>query len=144
MIPELKFSQMLKELMAEQGIKSDKLGKAIGVSGQTVRAWCDGTQQISLSNLVKTADFFHCTTDYLVGHAVYDADFSPKPCPPFYESLRKVMAEQNVTRYRLTTESEIKDAYLTNWKRGADPYLTSLIYLADYLGVSIEHLIGRD
>ena len=34
--------------------------------------------------------------------------------PPFYDRLRAVMAEKDVTRYRLVKELPVYDGYFTN------------------------------
>jgi transcriptional regulator with XRE-family HTH domain len=138
------FKERLNDLMVEEQIKSDQLGKAIGVSGQTIRAWCDDSQSILLSNIIKLADYFHCSIDYLVGISDSTAEYAAKQYPPFYDRLRKVMEEKGNTRYRMTKESKIKDSYFTTWKSGSDPHILSVIEVAKYLDVTIDYLIGRE
>lgn len=140
-----KFSERLKDLMFEANdIKSEQLGKAIGISGQTIRAWCDGSQSIFLSKAVRLADYFHCSLEYLVGRSDTLLDFTIKPCPPFYDQFRAVMKERGATRYRMAKESKIKDSYFTTWKEGSDPHILSVITVADYLDVTIDYLVGRE
>jgi len=138
------FKERLNDLMVEEQIKSDQLGKAIGVSGQTIRAWCDDCQSILLSNIIKLADYFHCSIDYLVGISDSTAEFTSKQYPPFYDRLRHVMEEKGKTRYSMTKESKIKDSYFTTWKSGSDPHILSVIEVAKYLDVTIDYLIGRE
>lgn len=135
------FGERLSDLMIDAQIKSDQLGKAIGISGQSIRAWCDGSQSIFLSNVIKLADYFHCSVDYLVGISDSTAEFSAKQYRPFYDRLRKVMEEKGVTRYRMTKDSKIKDSYFTTWKSGSDPHILSVIEVANYLDVTIDFLI---
>lgn len=141
---EMLLSERLKDLMLDADIKSAKLGEIIGVSGQSVRGWCDGSQNISLCNLKKLADYFECSIDFLIGKSDIFLEYTPKVCPPFFERLRDVMAEKNKSRYRTGKESKIKDSYFTVWKKGADPRVYSLMELADYLQVSVDYLVGRD
>lgn len=138
------FKERLNDLMVEEQIKSDQLGKAIGVSGQTIRAWCDDSQSILLSNIIKLADYFHCSIDYLIGISDSTTEYTAKQYPPFYDRLRKVMEEKGKTRYRMTKESKIKDSYFTTWKSGSDPHILSVIEVAKYLDVTIDYLIGRE
>lgn len=138
------FKERLNDLMFERQIKSDQLGKAIGVSGQTIRAWCDDNQSILLSNIIKLADYFHCSIDYLVGISDSTAEFEAKQYPPFYDRFRQVMEEKGKTRYKMTKESKIKDSYFTTWKSGSDPHILSVIEVANYLDVTIDYLIGRE
>ena len=51
-------------------------------------------------------------------------DYTPiEPCPPFYSNLRKIMDKKGITRYSVTTHSNIKDSYFTTWQKGADPHI---------------------
>ncbi len=138
------FSERLKELMFEKNIKSQQLGANLGISGQTIRAWCEGTQNILLSNAVALANYFNCSLDFLFGRNECVLDFQPKPCPAFYPQLRLVMQEKGITRYFMTKNSKIKDSYFTTWKSGSDPHIFSIITIADYLGVTLDYLVGRE
>ena len=73
------FSERLKELMYDCGdIKSERLGAEIGVSGQSVRGWCEGTQSISLSHLLKLADYFNCSLEFLLARSDIECDYTPR------------------------------------------------------------------
>ena len=134
----------LKELaFYHEDIKSDALGKEIGVSGSTVRAWLRGELTLNLANAVKLADFFGCSLDYLAGRSSVYEEVRAHSLPPFYEQVRKIMKSAGVTRYRVTADTIIKDSYFTNWANGATPKLTSVCALADYLNVSLDYLVGR-
>ncbi len=138
------FHERLAELMAERGINTVSLAAALGVSDETVRRWRNGQRDILLSQLVKLADYFHCSLDFLAGRSDTVLDYQAREMPPFYDSLRAVMAEKGVTRYRLVKELPVYDGYFTNWKKGKSPNILTLILLADYLEVSIDCLVGRD
>jgi len=139
------FSDRLKELMFyHNDIKSEKLAVAIGVTGSTIRSWCNGTRSIYLSNALKLADFFTCSLDFLAGLTEERITVSPKICPPFYDNLRKVMKEKGITRYYLTTRTEVFDSSFTKWKNGADVQIETAIYLAKQLDCSLDHLVGRE
>ncbi len=137
-------SERLNELMDEPNeLKSEKLGKIIGVTGSSIRMWKRGEMEISLENAVKLADYFQCNLDYLAGRNVRYEQVAPRPLPPFYERLRAVMKENEITRYWIAHNTDIKDVYFTHWKQGATPYLANVIKLATYLNVSLDYLVGR-
>lgn len=139
------FSERLGELMFENNdVKAKELGLAIGIGDETIRLWKNGKRYILLSQLLKLADFFNCSLEYLAGRTDVKLDYAVKPVADFYTSLRKVMAEENVTRYRLIKETPIYDGYFTQWKKGSSPHILTLVTLADYLGVTIDHLVGRE
>ena len=138
------FSERLSDLMFERNVKSHELAAAIGVNTATVNDWKRGKFQMYLSNLVKVADFFGCSLEFLMGRSETPLDYTPKPLPPFYPRFRAVMKERGKTRYRMPKESDIKDSYFTEWNKGSDPLVVSLIKAADYIGVTLDYLVGRD
>jgi len=137
------FAERLTELMIEKDISAINLAAVLGVHKSTVHDWKNGTQ-IFLSKALKVAKFFECSLDYLMGRIEFDSPFIPKNCPPFYPHFMSVLEECGVTTYRLRTDTHIKGAYFDNWKNGTDPLMPTLIVVADYLKVSLDHLVGLD
>jgi len=141
----LEFGDRLSELMLlKNDVKSEQLGKALGVSGCSVRCWLKGKHQISLPNLLKVADYFGCTMEFLAGRSDNEMKFIPQTPPPFPQALAKVMKERGVTRYWLHKNTKFKDPYLYKWNHGSPPDLTSLIELADFFEITIDYLVGRE
>ncbi len=138
-----KFSERLKELMFDCGqMKSEALASALKVAGPTVRSWMNGKRDVTLANAVKVADFFGCSLDYLAGLTDVDHQVEARTLPPFYENLRKVMAEQGVTRYQLA-KNVVADIFFTKWAHGGMPMLYTVCRIAQYMNVSVDYLIGR-
>lgn len=48
-------------------ISQNELAKILGVSNKTVSAWEQNNRRCAPETLVKLANFFGCTTDYLLG-----------------------------------------------------------------------------
>ena len=63
------FHERLTELMIEKGVNTVSLALALGVSDETVRRWKNGQRYILLSQLVKLADYFQCSLDFLAGRS---------------------------------------------------------------------------
>lgn len=138
-----KFSERLAELMDNENLASEALGARVGVDGSAVRLWQEG-KSVFLSNMIKLAQYFHCSIDFLMGRTEKLLDFKPQPCLPFYTRLREVMCEQRVSTYRLCKDLGISSCNFTNWKNGTDPFIQTVELLANYLEVSIDFLVGRD
>ena len=81
------FSERLSELMLFKNIKSEKLGKTLGISGSIIRRWLRGAKQPSLPNLIKLADYFYCAMDFLAGRSDAEMRFTPKTPPPLPAAL---------------------------------------------------------
>ncbi|MDD7408912.1 MAG: helix-turn-helix transcriptional regulator [Anaerovoracaceae bacterium] len=58
----------LKELRAEKGITQKQLGDAVGVTQQAINSYENSDTQPEYSTLIKLADFFNVSTDYILGH----------------------------------------------------------------------------
>lgn len=139
-----KLGERLTELMFENSVSNKKLAEDMGVHVTTIQRWKRDATSLFLSDLLKLANYFHCSLDFLVGKSEKFLDYTPNECPPFYEQFRKIIEEHGTSRYRMDKETKFKDSYFTKWSKGADPHVFSLIELADYFNISIDVLIGRD
>ncbi len=61
------FGENLKALRLEQGIGQVELAKQIGVSKGIISLWENGLREPTLSSLVRLAQFFGVSIDYLAG-----------------------------------------------------------------------------
>lgn len=61
------FSERLKELRAEKGIRSEDAAEVFGVSRATLSAYEMGKSVPDLNVLNKMADFYGVSTDYICG-----------------------------------------------------------------------------
>lgn len=61
------FDERLKELRMAQNLNQVELGKILGVSKQCISNWENNNIQPSIDMLVKIAEYFGVTTDYLLG-----------------------------------------------------------------------------
>ena len=61
------FGIILKELRIEKGLSQRKFGENLGVCNQTVSFWESGSREPDMDTLIKIADFFDVSVDYLLG-----------------------------------------------------------------------------
>ena len=61
------FPKRLRELRREYGYKMREVAEILGVSVPTVSAYELGTRAPLLPGLVRIAQLYHCSTDYLLG-----------------------------------------------------------------------------
>lgn len=62
-----KFGERLKELRLEAGLSQKALGEKLGFSQTCLAKWEIGIRESCFDDLIKIADFFNVTTDYLLG-----------------------------------------------------------------------------
>lgn len=61
------FKERLKELREERGISMKELGLTIGVSDAAVCKWENGISEPKITYVLRLAQFFECSTDFLLG-----------------------------------------------------------------------------
>ena len=61
------FDKRLSFLRKQAGISQKQLGEVIGVSNKAICAMENGTRETSFEKLARLAEYFHVSTDYLLG-----------------------------------------------------------------------------
>lgn len=65
--------------------------------------------------------------------------------PIFYERLDQIARERRMNMFEISNETQISPGLFSEWKnKNSVPGTEKLLVLADYLGVSIDYLMGRD
>jgi transcriptional regulator with XRE-family HTH domain len=59
--------QKIKFALAQKNITGAKMSKDLGFSSGSFSQWANGRSNISVSHLVKIADYLDVSTDYLLG-----------------------------------------------------------------------------
>lgn len=65
------FAERLLELRKEKGVSQAKLAKDLSVSYAVVCYWETDRSEPTAPNLVKLADYFNVSIDYLLGRSDY-------------------------------------------------------------------------
>lgn len=61
------FSTKLKELMTENHITKSELIKAVGLTDGAINGWLIKGAQPTAENIIKIADYFQVSADYILG-----------------------------------------------------------------------------
>ena len=61
------FNKIFKQLKKESGLSDKKLGELLGVSHSTICRWENGQSDIKSNDLIKVAQFFGVSLEFLVG-----------------------------------------------------------------------------
>lgn len=65
------FGERLKSLRKEKGLKQEELAKVVGCTQRKISYMERGATEPDLQTLLKLADFFGVTIDYLCGRTEY-------------------------------------------------------------------------
>lgn len=82
------FPYRLKELREEKGLTQEELALMLGLKRQSISNYENGGRQPDYNTLIKIADFFGVTVDYLIGHSDFrtrEEEFKGKN---FYEKYK--------------------------------------------------------
>ena len=62
----MQYNEILKELREDKRLTQTQLGQIFNVNQITISQYERGTRQLSIEMLIKYADFFNVTTDYIL------------------------------------------------------------------------------
>lgn len=133
--------------MIENGNQSPKeLANEIGVHRTTIARYLTGNKIPSVDIIVKLADYFHCSTDYILSlQDDYSKDITFKQCPPFDEQLKYLLKRFQTNRYQIYSKNDdIDDSLLDKWYKGqVKPNIDNIINLAEHFHCSVDFILGR-
>ena len=67
LLPVLPFNERLRYILKEKKVSQEQLKRDLSISGSVIYKWLSGKNQPTLSSLIKLADYFDCSVDYLIG-----------------------------------------------------------------------------
>lgn len=119
------FPQRLRKLLDEQNLSHQAFGDYLGVARQSVGNYCDGSVSPSTDTLIKVADYFSVSVDYLLGRTDVRA---PEPNVQMASSLTGLSEAAIQTLHSYRGEAEMDGALST---------LDSLLTYPDFDAVAV-------
>lgn len=84
------FSERLRTLRLKHGLTMKALGEQMNVAASTISGYENGNRKPDLDTLQKLADWFHTSTDYLIGR-------TDDPTPPNQSKNEHVLYSDTMT-----------------------------------------------
>jgi len=139
------FGDILKELMIINNLSANDIKNISDVNISLIYKWLNNESIPYFHNLIKIADYFNCSIDFLIGRTENFENNYKKQLPLFSSQLKKIMKNKKNSQYRLNLDTHISRETLYNWSIDKRfPNIEHLIRLADYFDCSIDYLIGRE
>lgn len=142
------FRIILREFIDDDTRKRsvEEIAMDMGFKNRNIlNSWMRGENIPRLYNAVRLANYYGCSLDYLFGRS---QDFGKPPfkdIAPFVTQLRKMLKFKQIKQVTLMNDLNLTHGHLYNWfKPNANPIMDSIIRLADYFGVSLDFLVGRE
>ena len=132
--------------MEEYNLDQYELNKIVYIAQvNSIYHWLNAENYPSLSNMIKLADYFQCSLEYLMGRTEDNSVTTFKECPPFYDQVVKVLKQRRKKKVDLSRARICYGSHFQKWKTlNAEPNIETVIKLADYFNVSIDYMVGRE
>ena len=119
-------NKRLEELLNEKKISPEELSSKLKFSGRArVYEWLRGDYIPQFENLIKLADFFECSLEYLIGRTEYISERNFKITQPFDVQLKKIMKSKNVSQYKMIKDKVVNSSHFNLWFKN---YTLSIIH----------------
>jgi len=138
------FAERLKDFMIEKDVDTTALIDIAKVNRTSVNNYLAGNRFPSIDALVRIADKFECTTDYLLGISDNNEKTAFKECPPFNERLQYLFKNSDKTKADLQRKSNIAESAIYYWLNGKHkPQVYDLVKIAEFFECSVDFVLGR-
>lgn len=139
------FVENLKELMFDKQMTAKSLCEKLDINLSQFYRYLRKESIPYTTTIVKIADYFCCSIDYLLGLAPHLIDDKLNYTPPFSIAFAQILKEYDITRYQVNKHTKIANSKLDYWYHGAqNPSLNSVLKLAKYFDCTIDKLLGRE
>lgn len=140
------FSDSLNELITLHGLTEKSLSEKTDIPVSCISLYLRSLQTPYVDTLVKLADFFRCSVDYLLGLTDDCREKAFRDCPPFSERIAFLLKTSRIRPSKIYhAKTGISKSSYYEWKRGDSmPTLGNLILLAEFFNCSIDYLLGRE
>jgi len=132
----------LKELRRSLGITQKELASSLGIAQPTLSGWETERCQIDYDNLVKLADFFGTSIDYILGRNV-DEQTTVHNSSPTVMRLKEVRKTAGLTQREVAQALNVTTATYSRYENGLiQPGPETLKNIALLLNTSVDFLLG--
>ncbi|MBQ7831774.1 MAG: XRE family transcriptional regulator [Clostridia bacterium] len=138
------FAESLSELITETKLTPSDFAEKVGCGKGTISRYLSGNKMPSVSLLVCMADFFQCSTDYLLGLETERYPRVFKTPIPFQERLPMLCKQLNTTKAEIKRKCDFAESAIYFWQSGErKPSVESIYRIAVAYGCSIDFILGR-
>lgn len=139
------FSERLSGLMFERGLNGKEFAKEVNISASCISEYLQGIHEPTLERLIKIANYFNCSTDFLLGREEEKANLTFKPCPPFSKQLEFLKEYFKCSAYQIYHNTNVSKSGYYEWKSGIrQPSIENVIRLAEHFECRVDFILGRE
>jgi transcriptional regulator with XRE-family HTH domain len=132
------FAEQLKTLRKINGLTQKELAEKLKIKQNSHSDWENGKSEPNIEMLVRIADYFDVSLDYLLGGKMKNITEEFSLC------LKKLRMKRKLSQKQIAEELKISQQQYSKWEGGIiTPNAETLVRLADYFDVSVDYLLGR-
>lgn len=144
------FSARLLDLMQFNNLSIHKLAADIAVQRKSIINWVEGRNYPRYDALIKLANYFKVSTDYLVGLADNNTQYNHVNSytkvqihARLVEILNEFLNKNHLTKYAFSRMLNMEQSTVERWfKKGAMPEVSVLIRISEKTNKSLDYLLG--
>lgn len=138
------FLETLQEKMVDTKLSREQLSKRLGLDHTSVASWFNKEFYPRIVNLIRIADLFSCSIDYLFGLSdmeTFELSETPSDFLTRFDELQKA---NKLNDNRVAVYCKIGNSAVAKWRRFKRyPDTPTVLKLVELFGCSIEYIIGR-
>ena len=142
-----RFAERFKELMLSEQISRRALSVKTGLQRKSILNWLEGKYFPRYDALIKLADFFNVSIDYLLGKDKFnESSVVVSKCPikevplRFLKILSSFIEREGYTKYRLAKLLGMGQTTLNRWfAMGSMPETATLIKISLLMNESVDY-----
>lgn len=139
------FSESLSAFISDYHFTPESFSKAIGIDCSVIYKYQRKVILPTLPNLIKIADYFQCSVDFLLGLSPVNPNTKYKSAPPFNICFQKILEEHKLNRYRFLKQIHFAKQSVDDWYNGKRfPTVENAIKIAKHFDCSLDYLLCRE
>ncbi len=140
----LSFQKRFIYIIEDTDYKRSELVKLIPISQSTLSNALSYGIIPSTKTLIKIADFFNISINYLLGKTEQEEFEKASTKASFHHRFESLCSEKQVTHYKVAIDCLFDKSSISKWfSKNFIPELEIIELLCDYFNVSPDYLLGR-
>lgn len=141
---EKSMKEILTKLCQTKNISLAQLSRETGIKIKRIYKLCEYNKYPSLENAIILCNYFNCSIDYLLELTDKPTKRGTYSINALHKNYAKLLEKKKTNNGKVSQELRLGKDRMSEWQRGAVPYVSTLINLAKYFKVSVEYLIREN
>lgn len=140
-----KFTETFNFLISDNDLTGKELAAALNIPAATVSRYRNGIHAPTIDYIIKIADYFNCSVDYLLGLEEENTALTFKRCPPIKEQIAALPKQFKMSYYAFCKQAGITESGFYDWKNGnKTPTIQSIVKIAKFFDRRVDFILGRE